>query len=171
MKRFCVLLIILSALVGCKVQQAATESLYLSDIRHDIPFAVSELKPLRDNIYTFTCDRLVNYEPDDVIDAEGVAYVYRSDFQQGPSRQSELVIWRNIVFNMRHKRVVCIDRYVRDGKTWGTVCVLQSACKRYQKSDVFHWDVTDIRLVNHISGALDGFTDLSVEILNNGKTL
>ena len=77
-------------------------------------------------------------------------------------KQPVNVIWRNIVINHKAKRVLCIDRFVKDEKTFGFVYVLQSETKEYSDEHTCHWDVSDQRLLLNVAGAIEHMSSLSV---------
>ncbi|MBQ7697410.1 MAG: hypothetical protein IJT35_02385 [Paludibacteraceae bacterium] len=166
MKRITCILLILCCLYGCKTQQATTSTQFAIDVQRDIPFRVSGLKYVKDNTYSFGCDGYVTLLPDYEVDAEGACMVYRTTFMSAHDKQPTNVIWRNIVINHKAKRVLCIDRFVKDGKTFGYVYVLQSEMKQYSDVSTFHWDVSDQRLMLNVSEAIEGMSELSITTLN-----
>ena len=95
--------------------------------------------------------------------------IYRTTFAPTHDRQPANVIWRNIVINHRAKRVLCIDRLVQNGKTFGYVYVLQSETKEYSDDNTYHWDVSDQRLLLNVAGAIGHMTSLSVTQLELTK--
>jgi hypothetical protein len=92
--------------------------------------------------------------------------IYQTTFAPTHHTQPTNVIWRNIVINHKAKRVLCIDRLIQNGRTFGYVYVLQSETARYSDSGTFHWDVSDPKLLLNVSDAIEGMSELSVETLN-----
>ena len=156
------------ALCSCAVQRATTSEEFAKDVQKDLPFKVSELKAVsnHDNTYSFRCDGYISLLPDYEVDSEGASMIYQTTFAPTHSTQPSNVIWRNIVINKRDKRVLCIDRLVKDNRTFGYVYVLQSETARYSDSGTFHWDVSDPKLLLNVSDAIEGMSELSVETLN-----
>ena len=62
--------------------------------------------------------------------------------------------------------VLCIDRLIQNGRTFGYVYVLQSETARYSDSGTFHWDVSDPKLLLNVSDAIEGMSELSITTLN-----
>ena len=155
-------------LCSCAVQRATTSEEFVRDIQRDLPFKVSGLKAVsgHDNTYSFRSDGYVGLLPDYEVDSEGASMIYQTTFAPPHYTQPSNVIWRNIVINRKAKRVLCIDRLVKDNRTFGYVYVLQSATARYSDSGTFHWDVSNPKLLLNVSDAIEGMSELSVETLN-----
>ena len=165
-----VLWLIAIACLGCScvVQRATTSNEFAKDVRMDLPFKISQLDTVNglDNTFSFRSDEYVGLLPDYEVDGEGVGMIYQTTFGPTHNTQPPAVIWRNIVINKRGKRVLCIDRLVKDGKTFGYVYVLQSETARYSDSGPFHWDVSNPKLMLNVSDAIEGMSELSVTTLN-----
>lgn len=155
-------------LCSCAVQRAITSDEFVKEVQKDIPFKVSELKPVsaHDNTYSFHSDAYIGLLPDYEVNCEGASMIYQTTFAPTHSTQQSNVIWRNIIINRKAKRVLCIDRLIKDNKTFGYVYVLQSETVRYSDSGTFHWDVSDPKLLLNVSDAIEGMSELSVETLN-----
>jgi len=156
------------ALCSCAVQRTTTSEEFAKDVQEDIPFKVNELKKVsnHDNTYSFRSDAYVGLLPDYEVDSEGASMIYQTTFAPTHSTQPSNVIWRNIVINRKAKRVLCIDRLIQNGRTFGYVYVLQSETARYSDSGTFHWDVSNPKLLLNVSDAIEGMSELSVETLN-----
>ena len=156
------------ALCSCAVQRTTTSEEFTKDVQKDIPFKVNELKAVsgHDNTYSFRSDGYIGLLPDYEVDSEGASMIYQTTFAPTRSTQPSNVIWRNIVINKRDKRVLCIDRLVKDNWTFGYVYVLQSETARYSDSGTLHWDVSNPKLLLNVSDAIEGMSELSVETLN-----
>ena len=150
--------------MACRVQQPMSGERFAQDVQGDMPFKVNAMHnvPNHDGVYAFRCENQVDLLPDYEIDAEGAVMVYRTTFAPTREKQPANVIWRNIVINHKAKRVLCIDRLVQNGKTFGYVYVLQSETKEYSDGNTFHWDVSDHRLLLNVAGAIEHISSLSV---------
>ena len=149
-------------LIGCRVQQPMSSERFAQEVQRDIPFKVSAMNsvPNHDGTYAFRCENQVDLLPDYEVDAEGVMMVYRTTFAPTHEKQPTNVIWRNIIINHKAKRVLCIDRFVQSGKTFGYVYFMQAETKQY--SDGCHWDVSDHRLLLNVAGAIEHMSSLSI---------
>ena len=156
------------ALCSCAVQRATTSEEFVRDVQKDLPFKVSELKKVsnHDNTYSFRSDEYISLLPDYEVDGEGACMIYQTTFAPTYHTQPSNIIWRNIVINKRDKRVLCIDRLVQNGKTFGYVYVLQSETAHYSDSGTFHWDVSDPKLLLNVSDAIEDMSEFSVVTLN-----
>ena len=164
MKRRLMFLLFPLVLIACRVQQPMSSERFAQDVQGDIPFKVSAIHsgPNHEGIYVFQCENRVDLLPDYEVDAEGAQMIYRTTFAPTHDKQPANVIWRNIVINHKAKRVLCIDRMVLNGKTFGYVYVLQSETKEYSDANTFHWDVSDQRLMLNVAGAIEHMTSFSV---------
>jgi len=168
MNRVLFFISIVFALCSCAVQRATTSEEFVRNVQKDLPFKVSGLKAVsnHDNTYSFRSDGYINMLPDYEVDSEGASMIYQTTFAPTRSTQPSNVIWRNIVINKRDKRVLCIDRLVQNGRTFGYVYVLQSETARYSDSGTFHWDVSNPKLLLNVSDAIEGMSKFSVVTLN-----
>ena len=155
-------------LCSCAVQKTTTSEEFAKDVQKDFPFKVSDLKAVNnhDNTYSFRSDGYIGMLPDYEVDSEGACMIYQTTFAPTYHTQPSNVIWRNIVINKRDKRVLCIDRLVQNGRTFGYVYVLQSETAHYSDSGTFHWDVSNPRLLLNVSDAIEGMSELSITTLN-----
>ena len=155
-------------LCSCAVQRPTTSVEFAKDVQKDIPFKVSELKAVsgHDNTYSFRSDAYVGLLPDYEVDSEGASMIYQTTFAPPHDKQPSNVIWRNIVINRKAKRVLCIDRLIQNGRTFGYVYVLQSETAHYSDSGTFHWDVSNPKLLLNVSDAIEGMSEFSVVTLN-----
>ncbi|MCR5050706.1 MAG: hypothetical protein K6A36_06430 [Paludibacteraceae bacterium] len=161
--KFTLLAVVAMLLISCGLQKPLTDEQYAKAIRNDMPFRVAELTLLKPDIYTFSCDGYVDLLPDYEVNEEGDMVVWRTSFVSMRQRQSPQVIWRDVVISKRHQRVLCIDRLLRDDKTFGYVYVLQGETKACPKG--YHWDVADHRLMLSVAAIFRDMTDMSLEQL------
>ena len=166
MKKRIILTLAAIVFAACGIHKPLTETQYEQSVQKDLPFAVSEFKQVKPDIYAFKCDKYVDLLPDYEVDNEGVSMIWRTTFDATHTSQPQQYIWRNVVINKRNCRVLCIDRLLKDGKTFGYVYVLQGETKNIPNG--FHWDVTDQRHMLNVAPILEEQTELSVELL---KTL
>ena len=168
MNRVLFFIAIAIALCSCAAQRPTTSEEFVRDVQKDLPFKVTDLKAVsgHDNTYSFRSDEYISLLPDYEVDSEGASMIYQTTFTPTHNTQPSNVIWRNIVINRKAKRVLCIDRLVKDNRTFGYVYVLQSETARYSDSGTFHWDVSNPKLLLNVSDAIEGMSELSVETLN-----
>ena len=168
MKQYIYIFLCICALCTCSMQQPISCNHFTEDVKKDIPFKISTLTKLADHedIYTFRCDDYADLLPDYEVDAQGATMVYRTTFMPTHDRQPANVIWRNILINRQAKRVLCIDRLLKDGKTFGFIYILQSETKAYSDEHTYHFDVTNPSLMLNVSGAIESMSALSVTTLN-----
>ena len=151
---------------ACGIQKPLTDAQYEQSVRKDIPFAVSEFKQIKPDVYAFKSDKYVDLLPDYEVDNEGASMIWRTTFDATHTSQPKQYIWRNIVIDKKYCRILCIDRLLKDNKTFGYVYVLQGETKNIPNG--YHWDVTDHRHMLNVAPILTEQTELSVELL---KTL
>jgi len=166
MKKLIALALTALGFVSCGIQKPLTDAQYAQSVQKDLPFAVSEFKQVKQDVYAFKCEKYVDLFPDYEVDNEGTLMIWRTTFGQTHTTQPSQFIWRNIVIDKRNRRVLCIDRLLKDGKTFGYVFVLQGETKNIPNG--YHWDVTDQRHMLNVAPILEEQTELSIELL---KTL
>ena len=163
MKKFIILALAVTTLAACGTQKPLTEAQHVQSVQKDLPFAVSEFRQVKPDVYVFKCDKYVDMLPDYEVDNEGALMIWRTTFEPTHTAQSQQYIWRNIVIDKKNCRILCIDRLLKDGKTFGYVYVLQGETRNIPNG--FHWDVTDQRHMLNVAPILAEQTELSVELL------
>ena len=166
MRKIFIILAAVIALTGCGSQKPLTDAQYEQSVCRNMPFAVSEFRQVKPDVYAFKCDTYVGLLPDYEVDNEGASMIWRTTFQPTHTAQPPQYIWRNLVINRKNCRVLCIDRLLKDGKTFGYVYVLQGETKQIPNG--FHWDVTDQQHMLNVAPILEEQSGLSIELL---KTL
>ena len=151
-KSFCLFfsLVIAMSLMSCRTTKFTEEQSFLRSVEKDLPFRVDSLRYSENSDYVelrFANKDYIVAAPDLEIDHEGKVEVYRTFDKEPSSRQSRLVVWRNVVVSKKHQRIICIDRYHRHGRTEGYISVFQSKSKKYPTYGTFHWDVSDSHLI------------------------
>ena len=166
MRKLIILALAAIGFAACGTQKPLTDAQYEQSVRQDLPFAVSEFRQVKPDVYAFKCDKYVDLLPDYEVDDEGASMIWRTTFEPTHIAQPSQYIWRNLVIDKKNCRVLCIDRLLKNGKTFGYVYVLQGETKQIPNG--YHWDVTDQRHMLNVAPILEEQTELSVELL---KTL
>ncbi len=74
-------------------------------------------------------------------------------------------IWRNLYFNKRQHRLVCVAGLIRAGKTiLGIMYVMQTESKKWPEKGVYHWDVTDMHNMQSVAISLEDFKNKSIRV-------
>ena len=127
---------------GCQTKNATEAERFDASVRKELPFAIDSLCWL-DGVdmatYRFACRDYVATAPDAFIGPDGELNVYKTTILEKPIRQAEDMIWRNVVVSKKNQRIICIDRYLSEGRTKGFVYVLQSESKRFRTLGPYHW--------------------------------
>ena len=134
-------------LVGCAATNIDVKQRLAKSVVKDLPFRVDSIYWVEGGdipTLKFINVGCINYPPDAEIRYDD-SYVGNVFYTKPPTRQYEGDIWRNVVVSRKKQRVVCIDRYLRNGHTEGYCYVLQSERKDYHFYGVFFWDVSDPR--------------------------
>lgn len=144
-----------------------------ASVKKELPFRIDSMRWLDSadmTTYRFANQAYTTTLPDSEIGTDGELFVFRTiDFQKA-SRQAEDKIWRNVVVSRKNQRIICIDRYLRDGQTQGYVYVLQSITKKYPTLGKYHWDVSDPHNLESAGAALDHLKNLTLmRIKGNGN--
>ena len=142
---------------------------FWKDVVRDVDFPIDSFRPMGRYWATFTNSDITSYQPDYVMSKDGSVNVERMLYPEPPRRQAEDKLWRNLFFNNRHHRLVCVDRMIRQGRTQGVVYVMQSESKRYPSFGTYHWDVTDRRNFYSLAWVLDDYRKQSLNIMPSEK--
>ena len=157
---------VLVFLTGCQTNNISEAQRFEASIRKELPFRIDTLRWF-DGVdmatYQFASQDYIQTLPDAEIGMNGELFVYRTFDFQNASRQTEDKVWRNVVVSKKNQRIICIDRYLRDGRTQGYVYVLQSETKKYPTLGKFHWDVSDPHNIESAGAALGHLRNLTLK--------
>lgn len=173
-------------LTGCQTNNITEAQRFVASIKKELPFRIDSLHWL-DGVdiatYQFTNQDYSPALPDAEISMNGELFVYRTfDFQKAIpaaaparpfgtlspertrslSRQAEDKVWRNVVVSEKNQRIICVDRYLRDGRTQGYVYVLQSKSKKFPTLGKYHWDVSDPHNIESAGASLEHLRNLTL---------
>lgn len=152
-------------LTGCQTQRLSEAQRFEASIRKELPFRIDTLRWF-DGVdvvtYQFANQNYIQTQPDAEIGMNGEISVYRTFDYQKASRQTEDKIWRNVVVSKKNRRIICIDRYLKDGKTQGYVYVLQCETKKYPNLGKYHWDVSDSHNIESAGATLSHLRNLTL---------
>ena len=147
---------------------------FAESVLRDLPFRPDSLCFVyRDEVLLIETNRPIDLRPDYAIYADSVTINLHGDVYRAEPQQRADIVWRNIIVNPRHHRLLCLDRFRIGNRYFGVVYVLQSRCRqlrRWQADDWWGlpvWDASDIRNMQMTAGYLQHWRDCSVEILRN----
>lgn len=163
-------------LADCQTNNLTEAQRFETSVRKELPFRIDSLRWF-DGVDVATC-QFGNHDyiptlPDAEIGMNGDVSVYRTfDFQKA-SRQAEDKVWRNVVVSKKNQRIICIDRFLRDGRTLGYVYVLQCETKKFPTLGQYHWDVSDPHNIESAGAALGHLRNLTLKRIkgNGGYTV
>jgi hypothetical protein len=165
MKRVFVYVLPALLFTGCQTKNATEAERLDASVRKELPFAVDSLRWL-DGVdmttYQFACRDYVATPPDAFIGLDGALNVYNNFLFEKPTRQTEDMVWRNVVVSKKNRRIICIDRYLSEGRTKGYVYVLQSESKRFPTLGLYHWDVSDPHNIEMAGSTLEHLRKLTL---------
>ena len=160
------LLLLVLIMAGCKTNRLTERERFERSVLKELPFSV-------DSMSWHTCGdlptfRFANAEyadarPDAEIRPDGDYWVCNMFDAEPIVHQKEENIWRNVLVSRKHQRVVCIDRYLRKGRTMGYCYILQSERKEYPTYGTFHWDVSDSHNIEMVGTMLDNLKELALK--------
>ena len=113
--------------------------------------------------FRFANAEYADARPDAEIRPDGDYWVCNMFDAEPIVHQKEENIWRNVLVSRKHQRVVCIDRYLRKGRTMGYCYILQSERKEYPTYGTFHWDVSDSHNIEMVGTMLDNLKELALK--------
>lgn len=160
------LLLLALMLVGCKTNNLTEQQRFERSVLKELPFNVDSITWLTFGdfpTFKFANAECTDASPDAEIRPDGDYWVCNMFDAQRLSHQTEDVIWRNVRVSSKNQRVVCIDRYLREGRTVGYCYVLQSERKEYPTYGTLHWDVSDSRNIEMVGVMLDDLKGLALK--------
>ena len=99
-KRLVIYTLTAIAFAGCHTKNMTEAERFDASVREELPFAVDSLRWL-DGVdmatYQFACKDYVATPPDAFIGLDGSLNVYNNFLFEKPTRQSEDMVWRNVV--------------------------------------------------------------------------
>ena len=140
------LLLLVLIMAGCKTNRLTERERFERSVLKELPFSVDSMSWLTCGdlpTFRFANAEYANARPDAEIRPDGDYWVCNMFDAEPIVHQKEENIWRNVLVSRKHQRVVCIDRYLRKGRTMGYCYILQSERKEYPTYGTFHWDVSD----------------------------
>lgn len=160
------LLLLVLIMAGCKTNRLTERERFERSVLKELPFSV-------DSMCWLTCGELPTFRfanaeyadarPDAEIRPDGDYWVCNMFDAEPIVHQKEENIWRNVLVSRKHQRVVCIDRYLRKGRTMGYCYILQSERKEYPTYGTFHWDVSDSHNIEMVGTMLDNLKELALK--------
>ena len=151
---------------GCQTKNMSEAERFDASVKKELPFPVDSLRWLDGMdlaIYQFACRDYVATPPDAFIGLDGALNVYNNFLFEKPTRQTEDMVWRNVVVSKKNQRIICIDRYLSEGRTKGFVYVLQSETKRFPTLGLYHWDVSDSHNIEMAGSSLEHLRKLTLK--------
>lgn len=152
-------------LVGCKANDLTEQQRFERSVLKELPFRVDSVSWLTSGdtkTFRFANAEYVNANPDAEIRPDGDYWVCNVFDAGPPAHQAEENIWRNVVVSRKNQRVVCVDRYLTQGRTVGYCYVLQSERKAYPTYGKYHWDVSDSRNIEAVGTILHDLKDVAL---------
>ncbi len=163
-------------LAGCQARNISEAQRFEASVKRELPFRIDSLRWF-DGVdmatYQFASQDYVPTLPDAEIGMNGELSVYRTYDNMKTTRQAEDKVWRNVVVSKKNQRIICIDRYLKDGRTQGYVYVLQSETKKYPTLGQYHWDVSDPHNIELAGMTLSHLRNLTLRRMkgNGGYTV
>lgn len=160
------LLLLALMLAGCKTNHLTEQQRFERSVLKELPFAVDSISWLTSGnlpAFRFANAEYANASPDAEIHPDGDYLVCNMFDAEPPAHQTEENIWRNVLVSQKNQRVMCIDRYMQQGRTVGYCYVLQSERKEYPTYGTFHWDVSDYRNIEMVGVMLEDLKELALK--------
>ena len=158
--------ILLTVFAGCRSSHITELQRFERSVLKEFPFSVDSISWLTSGdfpTFRFANTEYIGASPDAEIRPDGDYWVCNMFDAERPLHQTEENIWRNVLVSRKNQRVVCIDRYLRNGRTVGYCYVLQSASKEYPTYGTLHWDVSDSRNIEMVGVMLDDLKGLALK--------
>ena len=165
-------LVMLVLMTNCQTKKVSEYQRFETSVRKELPFRVDSLRLIEGmDVPTFQCanQEYVSMLPDAVINLDESFEVYKSFILDSPTRQRRDKIWRNVVVSKKNRRVICVDRFLKDDKTQGIIYVLQSESEKFPTYGRYHWDVSDIHNIEMVGINLQELRKYSMKRMKGGS--
>lgn len=162
------LLVVMSS---CQTQKGPEDQRFETSVIKELPFRIDSLQMIDGTdvaTFRFANQEYVSMQPDAIISPDGALHVYKTFILEPPTRQKAGDIWRNVVVSRKNLRIICVDRYLKEGKTQGFVYVLQSESKKYPTFGRYHWDVSDTHNIEMVGTNLQNLRELTMKRIKGG---
>ena len=168
MKNYTIFVLTILSIVfaGCRTSHMTELQRFERSVLKELPFSVDSISWLTSGdfpTFRFANTEYIGASPDAEIRPDGDYWVCNMFDAERPLHQTEENIWRNVLVSRKNQRVVCIDRYLRGGRTVGYCYVLQSERKEYPTYGTLHWDVSDSRNIEMVGVMLDDLKGLALK--------
>ena len=158
--------ILLTVFAGCRSSHMTELQRFERSVLKELLFSVDSISWLTSGdfpTFRFANTEYIGASPDAEIRPDGDYWVCNMFDAERPLHQTEENIWRNVLVSRKNRRVVCIDRYLRNGRTVGYCYVFQSERKEYPTYGTLHWDVSDSRNIEMVGVMLDDLKGLALK--------
>lgn len=152
-------------LASCAMTQMNESQRFMQAMSKDVPFHMNHLQEIGNGTYRFE-NFDSNVRPDYVIESSGKLTGVNTTFDNLVPNLTEKKIWRNLYFNLRQHRIVCVDRFLVNGKRVGYVYPIQMESKKWPTKGNYHWDVTDRKNLQLLPPSLENFKMQSQKALS-----
>ncbi|MCQ2337116.1 MAG: hypothetical protein MJ010_08070 [Paludibacteraceae bacterium] len=179
MSRTCIVVFAVFVLTGCAAVKSGDA--LVQDALADLPYKVESVEKRYDQFTVLAKTKgWEKWVPDIIIDSLGRTHT--SYFEKGvvPTEYSEYyygqpksMIWRNLIYNRKHHRVLCVDRIYIGENSYAVIYIIQSGDKHYGVSVGYsntHGDITADGNVYTLCAFLDKYTINTFNIVNSSTT-
>ena len=136
---------------------------YITSAMRHIPLAVDSMEfALAERYIVFTPSVVNRWLPDIVRLADGAEVVVEANPLES-AMQPHDQIWRNVIFDDKLKRLLVVDRFVKNGRHLAVVYILQSETPRVPFASTFHYDVTARRNTQPVGEHLRYLLDITID--------
>ncbi len=159
-------LLTLIVMAGCQTKGLTEAQRFERSVKKELPFDVDTVRWLTGvdvPTFKFSNSGYTPTAPDVEIRPDESWEIWNVFTTVKLSRQNEKNIWRNVVVSRKNRRVICIDRYLRHGRTEGYCYIYQSENKKYPTYGTFHWDVSDPRNVEFTGMMLEDLRQIALK--------
>ena len=160
-------------LAGCQTSNVSELRRFETSVRKELPFRIDTLRwcdGAETATYQFAHQDYLSALPDAEITMNDELTVTHAFDGEMTMEQTVDKVWRNVVVSKKNHRIICIDRYLRGGRTQGYIYVLQSQSKKYPTLGRYHWDVTDPRNIESAGVSLEHLRTLTLKKIKDNPT-
>ncbi|MBO4813725.1 MAG: hypothetical protein J5523_02065 [Muribaculaceae bacterium] len=140
---------------------------YIADVVKQIPLRIDSIEVILADQYLILATNPINrWLPDFVHRADGSQMVVEANPVDSDIQPHD-ELWRNFIFNDKKHQMTVVDRFVKHGKHFAIVYVLQSAKKGIPLCHTFNFNVSNRQNIQFVGTYLEALMQITLDAMQS----
>ena len=140
---------------------------YMADVVKQIPLRIDSIELILADQYLILVTSPINrWLPDFVHRADGSQMVVEANPVDSDIQPHD-ELWRNFIFNDKKHQMIVVDRFVKHGKHFAIVYVLQSGTKDIPLNHTFNFNVLNRHNIQFMGTYLEALLQISLDAMQS----